>query len=283
MLTNAFYYLESRHLTDYFINWEELPPLGSTILIPPKVERLKPNWKNIGRGPAFAAEEDTRYERLFCDLCANDGAERMLGKPISGDGTINGFSPAEYFVLAFEPIVTSHLVDALRKTDFRGYSFYPYNLYNHTPFDQPVTFGMHGLGNIYDLEARRNFRRQHPTHCVKCHWGPATCPGCLGFAMKCPLCGSYDFEYETPIDEIPDKRVAINYPWGEESHLPLNCECWDGLDFLSGNIVSGRVAKWLVENQYGPIFLQPYPADETKCTPEQLQRIEEIRFPAEHS
>lgn len=250
------------------------PPTWN-LLIPPRVPK-KPVPYCVGTTPAFAAEDVTEFNHRFCDLCKDDGAERDFGTPISGDGTINGPLKAEYIVPAVcDLIVTQCLVAALRKTDFRGYAFYPYHLYNYTPVKQPATFGMYGVGSAHNEEAIREYYRQYPSYCVKCHWGPETCPRCLGVASECPRCGSSEFEYvgNPPIVDT-SCWITVDCPWGTESYVPLDCECWDGSDFLEGRVISGRVAKWLVENQYGPTFLIPYPADETRCTKEQCEQIE---------
>ena len=60
---------------------------------------------------------------------------------------------------------------------------------------------------------------------------------------------------------------------------PLPAHNWDGSDFIGYQpIISGRVARWLTENQIGPVCLCPYPTDVSRCTEQQRQAIEQIRF-----
>ena len=69
---------------------------------------------------------------------------------------------------------------------------------------------------------------------------------------------------------------AIN---GIRKCIPVYANKWDGSDFMKDNyLVSGRVAKWLVENNIYPLCLIPYPCYVSDCNKEQRERIEDIRY-----
>ncbi len=273
MLYDAFYFLNSSIVQKYDGNYQHIPEKG--ILVAPK----SPGY------PLWGTVDSEIYGRPLCKSCQEEGIERSWMNPTSGFISIFGISRAEYFIPTGEmaySVVTQQLVDALAKTPFSGYCLFPLKTYyEHHETSEiviPPLYGLYGTGNDYDTKAYRDFLFKNPEYCIKCHWFPKTCPECEGEVMVCPQCGGTEF--------TSDSDVVFTFPYKEIDYpeidycQPICCRFWDGSDFLSrpGSVISGRVAKWLVENQYGPFFLQPYPADDTECTDEQIKRIENIRY-----
>ena len=275
ILYDAFYLLDTNRIIEYF-HYNTKPSFGNGIIcIPPK--HNEPNNNFVWAGYDC---EITR-ERLICPVCKSDEASRLFGKPIHGMIALHCHNAvAESFIPCFDLVVTESFVDSLKRTEFTGYELFPLNTFLYGTPTQPRVYLLECHGNVHDKEAERRLVREYPNHCVNCHWGPRCCPECLWFVTECPKCGHQVFKSDKPIpdDELQPERIEIQYLDRIESYFPLSCEHWDGSDFVEGIIVSGRVAKWLVENEYGPVFLLPYPADTSKCSDDQLQRINMIRY-----
>lgn len=219
------------------------------------------------------------------------GSVTLLGKDELGS-----FLPAvgEYAV------ITESFRKKLAETPFQGYTCIPLelecNATDLSALDSENVYILLFLGNVADLDRLRRIARDPEMCCPHCHWRPVVCPECLGIAFTCPQCHS---EIEL-LDYPPHLNVSSSYDHAlkiEESFFqPVNgigngklkCEViqaqyWDGNDFISSNFfncryITGRVARWLVENQYGPAFLLPAPTDVSGCTEEQLEKIEQIKY-----
>ena len=118
---------------------------------------------------------------------------------------------------------------------------------------------------------------------------------CDGNANFCPNCGPDFFQFEREREFVELQEVfnanRVEFPYNKIlgrshplPHMPcIRGEIWDGSDFLlgsyvSGGYVTGRVVKWLVDNQYGPVLLIPYPLDVSRCDTEQMNKINQIRY-----
>jgi len=272
---DAFYLLNTNKILEYFQFQYFAKPIfeNGIICIPPK--NNEPHNDFVWSGQDCEIERN----RLFCDLCKHDGATRLYGSPSHGSLALHGSAIAESFVPCYEIIVTEPFVESLKHTEFSGYECFPLEFFSYTNRDQPNMFLLECKGNAYD-QSDKNIFAKYPDYCVNCHWGPQICPECHGVVTECPNCRSKDFacDVEFPEELLLSQRIELPYFDGMESYFPLSCEWWDGTDFINGQIISGRVAKWLVENEHGPVFLLPYPADISKCSEEQLERINKVRY-----
>jgi hypothetical protein len=285
IIYDAFYLLDTSRIIEYFDSQYNQPLKfeKGVLCIPPAVNQFQKDfvWAEIYCEP--------ERELFCCELCNDDEESRLYGKPLLGHGAIYGNIEVEYFVPSpgffSERLVSEKFCNALLQTSFQGYSIFPYNIYSlalYTDTDiLPLKiFGLDFRGKTHNILKQREDAQKYPSYCVKCHWGPRICPKCLRFTFKCPVCGEENFEYTIPkpIQEHEREAITITYVQKKETFISLLCEEWDGSDFLEGHIVTGRVAKWLVENQYGPLFLLPYPADISCCSKEQMERINEVRY-----
>ncbi|MGI6402129.1 MAG: hypothetical protein ACOX0A_08485 [Thermoguttaceae bacterium] len=140
--------------------------------------------------------------------------------------------------------------------------------------------------------------KRSPFCCDRCGKPRVYCPYCDAFSKDCPYCGQ-KWVGESPeslrafrnlfvTEATTAKRRWID-PFGEvcvlEDCPPLRGENWCGADFfdacVSASFCTGRVVKWFVEENIGIVAFSPYQVDVSKCTPDQRERIESIRYTPE--
>jgi hypothetical protein len=282
IIYDAFYLLDTCRIINRIFNFREPKQYDDgAICIPPQYSLGDTVWAEIDCEP--------ERERYYCKLCKTDLASHIYGKPIRGHGVMHGEITTENFIpthkIFDDVLVSKNFVIALLQTSFKGYEFFPYNIYSlalYTDTDiLPLEiFGLDCRGKTKDVTKQQEYAQKYPYYCIKCHWGPRWCPECLNFFYKCPVCGCQEFESNIPESKCERESEIINLTYVDEKEVFVSilCEEWDGSDFLEGNIITGQVAKWLVENQYGPVFLLPYPADISCCSKEQLEKIDTIRY-----
>ncbi|MBQ9371261.1 MAG: hypothetical protein IJU03_03630 [Thermoguttaceae bacterium] len=139
--------------------------------------------------------------------------------------------------------------------------------------------------------------------CTACGYDKCFCTECYSWLSRCPNCGN-DFnglgirrvfgnikEEESPLSPAKTGQYAVYdrhaNEWRRQDAAPINAKLWNGADLFSlktyfgfeyGCICTGRVAKWLVANEYGPISLVRVPVDVSTCSSEELERLEEVSY-----
>jgi hypothetical protein len=142
-----------------------------------------------------------------------------------------------------------------------------------------------------------HFKRS-PLCCYRCGKPQLYCPYCDALSRGCPHCGlKRTLESDKSRQSLEDlffittataRRVWID-PRAELSiakKFPiLRGERWCGADLTSACFVvpvcTGRVVKWFVEENIGTVAFSPFHVDVSKCTPDQRERIESIRYTPE--
>ena len=155
---------------------------------------------------------------------------------------------------------------------------------------------------------RRYYSRAVVYQCRKCGYDKCFCPQCCSFLTKCPKCGgNINFanmvSFEANIDEHDDffdldcevkTKLAqtISYnpsedEWSDIQVHPINARYWSGLDLFclvcpsnrnQETFCTGRFAKWLIDNQLGPVSLVKYPFDVSECSQDELDRLNSIAY-----
>ena len=151
--------------------------------------------------------------------------------------------------------------------------------------------------------------------CKKCKFSPCYCAECKEWLDRCPQCGSWlldgierlkddeeltrdearywsNSDIEAPIlqwdfDKLQWKITNILPLRGEywnfqhifETLLYTNSEDYGGVLYPGFNFIcSGKLARYIVEEQSGPLTLIPIPVDVSGCTSEQLEALESIAY-----
>ncbi|MBQ9371354.1 MAG: hypothetical protein IJU03_04115 [Thermoguttaceae bacterium] len=201
----------------------------------------------------------------------------------------------------------------LRETDFNlGDQISPIDIFSE---QSKISISDHsyvsnGLDLLYKLnpthytgwENERRYFSKSVFKCDKCGYGNCFCPQCCSYLIKCPNCGAainitnivFPEEEGTELDCGVFSKLAQSVyfdasedEWRDIQTHSINGRRWGGLDlFYLGcdsplwyqPFCSGRFAKWLVENQLGPISLIKYPVDVSECNEEELARLNAIAY-----
>ncbi|MBQ9371773.1 MAG: hypothetical protein IJU03_06245 [Thermoguttaceae bacterium] len=149
--------------------------------------------------------------------------------------------------------------------------------------------------------ARRCYSRSI-YRCDNCGNDKCFCSECCSILIKCPNCGS-DINFANEVipedgasdldSEVTTKLAKTVYydasedEWRDIQTHPINGRDWAGLDlFYLGcqttlsqrTFCSGRFAKWLIDNQLGPVSLIKYPVDVSECNQEELERLNTVAY-----
>lgn len=301
LIYDAFFAILTSDFVPNYPDDKRLAPRGLPREI--KVIPLKPDSGGMGNiswsGFAFYS---CKYLKKECDCCGTGKVLRSYGIASVPHFGIMENAPVEDFIPCDSIFVPQRMKDILENSGFRGFEMIRVESVDNHQLDGwqgPDLYMVKFTGAGADREFWAWLHREYPDCCKTCGWGPITCPKCEGSAVYCPQCGPKRFVDGVPSGiDWPDPDPMVNeiirgywvtYPYfGKVSDIaektPALCgEQWDGSDFvregrISGGIVSGRVAKWLIDNQYGPALLAPYPLDISRCSPEQLEAIEKIRY-----
>ena len=235
--------------------------------------------------PLYVDDLWMESEQCCCPQCQKDGVYRRVENSHFGDFVLRGNTTTKYIIPTDDPqklTVTEPLKKMLEEQPFKGYKITPIQD-DEIQMESKLRSTLHGKKlHLYllGLQPDRTFP-DSPLVCTKCGWDKGHCEN-NGVAFTCPNCkesGTLELKTPPPSEETFPMRYCFVedalYPDAD----PLPAHNWDGRDFL-GNcpIISGRVARWLTENQIGPVCLCPYPTDVSRCTEQQRQAIEQIRF-----
>ena len=230
-------------------------------------------------------------EYCNCPQCQKDGIKRRLDTGSHfGECLLRGNSVPEYIIPTDDTvsilITTEIFRKKLEQSPFKGYKITPVDD-SEMRIEPSLRMALRHQGRKLQLSMIHFMGRIFPQAlrmCEKCGWNsrgeceggakPAFCPNC-----KNP---SLEFIYDNDEDE---ERFPMHRGDPRTFDIPpLPAHNWDGSDFIGYQpIISGRVARWLTENQIGPVCLCPCPTDISRCTEQQRQAIEQIRFKHPHA
>ncbi len=295
---------------DFFCFMSPTPPVESDIQEMiyvrrrdrrPRFDRRPPNFLYTGVGGCSFASEIVACPHI-------NGQIKKLGVKETSYLEFSGGSEVDYFIpsICNPLLMTEEFAQILVKESFTGVTPCRIDqksideLKENDCYFQETTEALPNLC-FCDLERYEGAEAlfQHysrsPIRCGKCGSPNGFCLQCQGWAFQCPECGERNNWSEDPqaynLQTDRSKncfRVIPGYDYDDRSRYkivehasPLRGEMWSGNDFFNfgGDPgCSGKVAKWLVENQYGPVVLLPYPVDVSKCTKEQREKIESVRY-----
>ena len=230
-------------------------------------------------------------ERCHCPQCQKDGVERRVDSTHFMEYPLRGNVMPKYIIPMFLDMslmtITETMKHMLEEQPFKGYKIFPIqeDEIQIKPDFQPALRGkklqlsqLRVHGRVFPLQ---------PCVCKKCGWDQGRCEG-GGWARTCPNChNGKNIDYpKLPASEetFPMRESGAHQDLYYRDPIPAHR--WNEDDFIEcvgGFAVSGRVARWLTENQIGPVCLCPYPTDVSHCTEQQRQAIEQIRFKHPHA
>ena len=228
----------------------------------------------------------------FCDMdappCPECKDEGCLGSKTSHYvGELSGKGELDSFLLSSEPnyvFVSDAFRKTLERTPFTGNAFIPCD-FSYTLFDDPpLVWNLEFNGHFSACDFQNAVQKYNETaFCTQCGWGPRHRPGCGDYVLECPKCGCGEFKSTLPRPDFEQDSFEVTL-LDETLTLPkVDARYWEGDDFLQsyrlGTLcVTGLLARWLVENQHGPVILIPLPTDISHCSEEQIKKINQIRF-----
>ncbi len=118
--------------------------------------------------------------------------------------------------------------------------------------------------------------------CPYCGISPVCCPECDAIDEHCRNCGEKTLFTSKENGELGfyieynDKSLGDIGAMGRP-YPYLDGSLWNGSDFMSGNIVTGRVRDYCVKNKLGPVVFWKMNTYVGSCTPAQRQKLEAIR------
>lgn len=153
------------------------------------------------------------------------------------------------------------------------------------------------VGDYYLREPYLEELRKIEFVCDSCGKAVAIyCEECNGFIIECPECGKKDMTFKgnaierlctiefNTTDRYDNVYFTRHNEWGitKPNCRPFRGEMWNRNDFFGENVMAicctGKVAKWLIERQFGHMALIPNYVDVSKCNDDQREFIESVRF-----
>ena len=235
-----------------------------------------------------------------CEECQKDRVERVfigIKEPASSAIVSEKIWPEYFFATDVDEVflVTEKFVDLFQKERFTGYTVTLLENSEVTAYDSNSFLAKtpRDKGKVYSFDFQEILYNPYINtgqiymRCKKCGYDKIRCSS-GAVARQCPLCNNYDFETNEFIDNPVAKEIVapiINYyPKLRMCNYPVYADKWKNNDFIynrvesRSHLVSGRVAKWIVENNIYPLCLIPYPCYVSDCNKEQRERIESIRY-----